>query len=439
MPDVNETIFALSSGGLPAGVAVVRLSGPHALESAGLLVGKLPVERRAALRTIRQRNGLVIDQGVVIVFPAPNSFTGEDCVELQVHGGKAVVAALLGELVEFPGCRMAEQGEFSRRALENGRMDLIEIEGLADLLAAETEMQRRLAVEHVSGGLSAIYNDWADRITRGRALIEAELDFADEGDIPGAVSDQVWQQMALLQEELRSHLAGAETGEIVRDGFKVAIYGAPNSGKSSLLNALANRDVAIVTDIPGTTRDILEISMDIEGYVVRLYDTAGIRSTGDVVELEGIRRAVAAVRGADLVLELTEIHQPSAEVAVEDFTGAHLNIGTKSDIHGINSQFDLCISVRNEESLSRLKRLIAAELHKRVDGRSMALPARLRHRQLLTETAVALDAALQDDKAGLDIRAEHMRVAAQTLGRITGRVDVEDLLGVIFSEFCVGK
>lgn len=434
----SDTIFALSSGGLPSGVAVVRLSGPAALSAAGSLMESLPEARRASTRTIRQRNGLVIDQGLVIVFPGPNSFTGEDCVELQVHGSKAVVAALIAELSAMPRCRHAEAGEFSRRALENGRMDLVEVEGLADLLAAETEMQRRLAMEHFSGGLSALYDGWASRITRGRALIEAELDFADESDVPGSVSDQVWRDMAAVRNDIADHLAGAGMGEIVRDGFKVAIVGAPNSGKSSLLNALAKRDVAIVTEIPGTTRDVLEVNLDIEGYSVRLFDTAGIRETTDIVEQEGIRRARKVLAEADLVLLLAEIGMPSSLEMIESGS-PFIRIGTKADIHVPDVEFDLSISVRDPASLVALKSRLLAEVQKRGDGLSMALPARERHRQLLIDTLIAIETALDSTAEGLDIRAEHLRQAAQSLGRITGRVDVEDLLGVIFSEFCIGK
>lgn len=438
MLETDDTIFALSSGGLPSGVAVVRLSGPAAIVTAGKLVHALPPARRAAVRSIRNRNGLVIDQGVVIVFPGPESFTGEDCVELQVHGSKAVIASLLGELAASPGCRLAEHGEFSRRALDNGRMDLVEVEGLADLLAAETEMQRRLAIEHVSGGLSALYDGWASRITRGRALIEAELDFSDEGDVPGSVSDRVWAEMGLIRDELAGHLGGAGIGEIVRDGFKVALVGAPNSGKSSLLNALARRDVAIVTDIPGTTRDVLEVNLDLEGFAVRLYDTAGLRLTDDIAEQEGIRRARKAIIEADFVLVLTEIGTivPSE---LPEITGPKLLVGTKSDRYGTDPELDICISIHNPQSLVALQERLLDELRRRSEGLSLALPARQRHRQLLADTLVALDAAVSGDHGALDVRAEDMRVAAQSLGRITGRVDVEDLLGVIFSEFCIGK
>lgn len=431
----HKTIFALSSGGLPSGVAVVRLSGPQAFTAISLLAGKLPTARRATLQTIRTRNGLILDQGIVVVFPAPASFTGEDCAELQIHGGPAVVAALLSELAEIPGCRLAENGEFSRRAFDNGKIDLLEAEGLADLLAAETEMQRRLAIEHSNGGLSELYAEWGKRLTRGRALIEAELDFSDEDDIPGSVSDQIWADMLQLRDAIIRHLTGAAFGEIVRDGLRVAIYGPPNSGKSSLMNALVKRDLAIVTDVAGTTRDVLEVSLDIGGYKVLLYDTAGIRETRDAIEAEGIKRAKSTMMNADLVLALSEIgsHGPAHE------DGRFLSIGTKLDLHPSGGDYDLCISTASGAGLDDLRSLLSAELAKRSAGLTMAVPARRRHRLLLEETVAHLDASLEGSHRGLDLRAENLRSASQALGRITGHVDVEDLLGVIFSEFCVGK
>ncbi|WFU08892.1 tRNA uridine-5-carboxymethylaminomethyl(34) synthesis GTPase MnmE [Rhizobium sp. CB3090] len=439
MQNFNDTIFALSSGGLPAGVGVVRISGPQALVATKALVGTLPKPRQAALKTIRARNGLIIDRGLVLVFPVPASFTGEDCAEIHLHGGKAVVAALLEELAAFQGCRMAEHGEFSRRALENGKMDLVEIEGLADLIAAETEMQRRLAVEHAAGGLSKLYEGWADRLTRARALIEAELDFADEDDVPGSVSDLVWADMAKLQSELSAHLAGADFGEIVRDGLKVVIAGAPNAGKSSLMNALARREVAIVTDIAGTTRDVLHIDLNIEGYAVRLYDTAGLRNTEEVIEREGIRRALKTAAEADIILSLAEIGI-AAQTDFPGFCGKVFRVGTKSDIHPIDDEnYDLCISSTTGSGLTELHQLLVNDLLTRSAALSLALPSRLRHRRLLADSLETLGQAVTSVSAGLDIRAEFLRRAAHSLGRITGRVDVEDLLDVIFSEFCIGK
>ncbi len=439
MLTMNETIYALSSGGLPAGVAVIRISGSQALRVAESLAGTLPQPRQAALRTIRTRNGLVIDRGLVLIFPGPASFTGENCVEIHVHGGKAVVNALLEELSTFEHCRIAEHGEFSRRALENGKMDLVEVEGLADLIGAETEMQRRLALEHAAGGLSDLYNGWADRLTRARALIEAELDFADEDDVPGSVSDMVWAEMKRLRLEISHHLAGADLGEIIRDGLKVVIAGAPNAGKSSLMNALAKREVAIVTDFAGTTRDVLHVDLNIAGYAVKLYDTAGLRDTDEVVEREGIRRALRTVADADLVLSLAEIGG-EAQRSFPGFAGKVLTVGTKADIHAEKTnQYDLLISSTTGSGLAELHNLLRQDLQARSGALSLALPSRLRHRTLLAESLDAIEAALGSEDRGLDIRAEYLRRAGTSLGRITGRVDVEDLLDVIFSEFCIGK
>ncbi len=323
--------------------------------------------------------------------------------------------------------------------MENGRMDLVEVEGLADLISAETEMQRRLAMEHAAGGLSDLYDGWADRLTRARALIEAELDFADEDDVPGSVSDLVWKDMERLRSELSDHLAGADFGEIIRDGLKVVIAGPPNAGKSSLMNILAKREVAIVTDVAGTTRDVLHVDLNIEGYAVKLYDTAGLRETEERVEREGIRRALKTVADADLVLSLAEIGQP-AQIDFPGLTGDVLTIGTKSDIRdGGEDDYDLLVSSETGSGLAALHQCLLKNLQDRSASLSLALPSRLRHRGLLSESLEALDAAVGSAGHGLDIRAEYLRQSANSLGRITGRVDVEDLLDVIFSEFCIGK
>jgi tRNA modification GTPase len=430
----NDTIFALSSGALPAGVAVVRLSGPRAIEVASILAGEVPLDRKAALRTIRNRNGLIIDRGLLLAFPGPNSFTGEDCVELHLHGSRAVVSAVYEELGQFSGMRLAEAGEFSRRAFEKGKMDLVEVEGLADLISAETEMQRRLAVEQGFGGQSALYMDWAERLTRSRALIEAELDFADEDDVPGSVSDRVWADVGDLYLELQDHIAQAKAGEIIRDGFKVVIAGPPNAGKSSLLNALAKRDVAIVTEIAGTTRDVLHIDLDMDGYLVRFFDTAGLRETEDRVEQEGVRRARMAIDQADFVIELEEIDSNTkhirSELAIET-----IRVGSKRDIHGPSSDYDLCISSHDGEGMDELRRAILDRVQALWTG--SLVPNRARQLDYLKDASNFIEEALNGRE--LDLRAESLRAAASSLGRITGRVDVEQLLDVIFSQFCIGK
>ncbi|MBD9450590.1 MULTISPECIES: tRNA uridine-5-carboxymethylaminomethyl(34) synthesis GTPase MnmE [unclassified Rhizobium] len=437
MSSSNETIFALSSGPVPAGLAVVRISGEEVPAVVTALVGDVPPARQAALRSIRTRNGLVIDTGLILFFPAPHSFTGENVAELHLHGGRAVVDALHRELAQFRNLRAAAPGEFSRRAFENGKLDLIEAEGLADLIAAETEMQRRLAVEQSSGGLSSIYYGWSDRLTRARALIEAELDFPDEEDVPGSVSDQVWADVASLVNELKNHLEQLEAGEIIRDGFKVVIAGRPNAGKSSLMNALAMRDVAIVTDIAGTTRDVLHVDLSMDGYLVRLYDTAGLRETDEIVEREGIRRAEKIIAEADLVIFIEDV---SIESGAEELADDAVLVGTKSDLPRQSARaYDLLISTTHATGLDALRALIVERLKTKVHPQSMAIPSRARHKETLTQALAALRTSLHDSHRGLDLRAEDLRVASDALGRVTGRVDVENLLDVIFGEFCIGK
>lgn len=434
---ISDTIYALSSGSLPAGVAVVRLSGPKAVEVGRLLVGDLPPARVARLRPIRKRNGQVIDTGLVMAFPGPNSFTGEDCVELQVHGSKAVVAALFDELGSVLGCRLAEAGEFSRRAFENGKLDLLEIEGLADLLVAETEMQRKLAVEHSSGHLSALYDNWRERLVRARALVEAELDFTEEEDIPGSVSDQIWPELTKLRAEIMGHLEGQNRGEIVRDGFKVVIAGPPNAGKSSLINALVQREVAIVTEVAGTTRDVIHCDLNLGGYLVRLYDTAGIRETDDIVEREGIRRAKAAQEAADLVLYLNDIEEPLPQ-HIESVPVRY--VATKTDRISdlpISAPYDIGISTKTGLGLDELRDLLLAEIEKK--GAGFLVPSRRRHAEHLRRCALALGSSLENDQLPIEVRAEFLREASDELGKLTGRIDSETLLGAIFSEFCVGK
>lgn len=438
----TDTIFALSSGSLPSGVAVIRLSGPESCDALTQLCGRVPAARHASLATIRNRNGEKLDDGIVLFFSAPNSFTGEDCVELQIHGGRATVKAVLSALAGMAGLRPAEAGEFSRRAFLNGRMDLVEVEGLADLIAAETEMQRRLAAEQASGGLSRLYGSWAKRLTHARAMIEAELDFADEEDVPGSVASSIWNDMRALEQEILNHLAEARVGEIVRDGLNVVIAGPPNAGKSSLLNHLAKRDVAIVTNVPGTTRDVLHVDLDLSGFAVRLYDTAGLRDTDDIVEQEGIRRTRLSMAEAHLVLLLSDEADPDWSVLDGSYGGPVIRVRTKSDVaepHWPRRDGDVTISVSSGQGIADLLEVIGRHLPELETGSALALPTRQRHIQNLTDARAHILLAVQADGHGLDIQAEHLRLAGQALGRVTGRVDVENLLDVIFSEFCIGK
>jgi len=438
----DDTIYALSSGALPSGVAIIRISGPRTSDALSALTGEIGKPRYAHLRSIRNRNGDLIDTGLVIYFPKPASFTGEDCGELQVHGGRAVIQALMAALAGMEGMRHAEAGEFSKRAFHNGRLDLVEIEGLADLISAETEMQRRLAIEHAQGGVSAVYQAWARRLTHARAMIEAELDFADEDDVPGSVASAIWTDMALLTGEMASHIAGASVAEIIRDGLKVVIAGPPNAGKSSLLNCLAGRDVAIVTDIAGTTRDVLSVDLSLAGFSVRLYDTAGIRETREPIEREGIRRARATLEEADLVLLLSDRPDGFESVDLRDFRAKVVRVATKIDQCAQmwdKAATDVSVSTRTGEGIDTLLALISAHLPDLTGKMAFSIPSRRRHVDCLRQAQDAIKASLTHSGSGLDIQAEYLRVAGDALGRITGRVDVENLLDVIFSEFCIGK
>jgi len=395
--------------------------------------------RHATLRWIRRRNGEPIDKGLVLHFPAPHSFTGEDCIEFQLHGGRAVIDALVDELSRFETLRHAEPGEFSRRAFDNGKLDLVEIEGLADLITAETEMQRRLALEQSSGRLSELYTGWADRLTRIRALIEAELDFPDEDDVPGAVSDRLWPELEAIARDMRAHLQGQRAAEIIRDGFRIVIAGRPNAGKSSLLNALAKRDVAIVTSIAGTTRDIIGIDLNIDGFLVHVMDTAGLRETDDEVEREGVRRALNSMEEADLILALKDCTDPGDFPEVPE-DRAVLYVLTKADL--LEDRPDdpgLRISTRSGQGFDSLTKRISDEVSSRTASGLNLTPVRERQVSYLREAVEKIEETIACPDLPLELRSELLRRASHRLGKITGIVDVEDLLGVIFSEFCIGK
>lgn len=437
----RDTVFALSSGAGVAGVAVIRLSGPQVTAGLEGMLGGVPQPRKAVVTDIRDANGLVLDRGIALFFPGPHSFTGEDCAELQVHGGHAVIAAVLKCLGCIDGFRSAEPGEFTRRAFENGKMDLTAVEGLADLLAAETEMQRRVALDQTSGALRDLYTSWRDELIRIRAMIEADFDFADEEDVPGSVSDTIWPAVTRLKTQIGTHLTAADAGEIIRDGFRVVIVGAPNAGKSSLLNALAKRDVAIVSPEMGTTRDVLEVRLDIGGYPVTVSDTAGLREGAGAIEQEGIRRAHAAAARADLVLILEDLSAPVGDIVTPDPHIPALKVGSKSDIGKPDSgrRYDCLISVRGDEGLVGLIALVGQRVAEAAGSTASQLPNRQRHREYLQRCVEAIEDAIENDSAPLELRAESLRQAGDALGRLTGHIDVEDLLDVIFKEFCIGK
>lgn len=449
-PD-RDTIFALSSGRLPSAIAIVRLSGPNAGPALRLLANKRPLPRRAVRVSLRAADQNTIDEAIAVWFPGPDSATGEDVVELHIHGGRAVLAALLAELAKLKGLRPAEPGEFTRRAFENGKLDLTEAEGLDDLIHADTDKQRRQALRQMQGLLGKRAEGWRQQIIEASALIEAAIDFSDEGDVPEVLFAPALVKTERLRGEIEGALTMALRSERLRDGLVVAIVGPPNAGKSTLLNRLAQREAAIVSPYSGTTRDPIEVNLDLDGYPVTLIDTAGLRDTDDPVEMEGVRRAVERARSADLVLWLRD-----ASAAIEDSSVSMQEwipqgstplwrVRSKIDLVDSDStvleedRLALSISAETGEGITQLANELAVFADAYFAGGEAALVTRVRQRRLLEETVGALDRALAARGAGEEIIAEELRVAAHHLGRLLGRVDVEDVLGEIFSRFCIGK
>ncbi|WP_068310859.1 tRNA uridine-5-carboxymethylaminomethyl(34) synthesis GTPase MnmE [Polycladidibacter hongkongensis] len=444
----QETIYALSSGALPSGVAVIRLSGSRAGKILRALVnGRMPVSRESVLKKIYDpADGSVLDHALVLWFEGPNSFTGEDTVELHCHGGRAVVAAVLECLGRFEGCRPAEQGEFTRRAFHNNKLDLTEVEGLADLIDAETDAQRRQAQRQMSGALGVLYEGWRETLVRCRAFIEAELDFPDEEDVPDSVAAEVWERVARLIGEIEAHLADARRGERLRSGLQVVLLGAPNAGKSSLMNQLAKRDVAIVTPEAGTTRDVLEVHLDLAGYPVTLVDTAGLRETEGLVEQEGIRRALQHAQGADLVL--WSVAPDLQEQALPDGIGSSgqvWQLHTKADMEKGGYPSDprvektISCSVNAERGMDELLGALEEFAQQSIGLLENPVITRERYRVALQQCLRDLKRARDAAHMPIELRSEDLRLASHQLGRITGRIDVEDLLDVIFHDFCIGK
>jgi tRNA modification GTPase len=469
--DVPDTIFALSSGRPPAAIAVVRMSGPRSGVALEALLGRLPVPRQASLARVRDpATGELIDEALALWFPAPRSETGEDVAELQLHGGHAVVAAVLAALGKLAGLRLAEPGEFTRRAFENGQLDLTQVEGLGDLIAAQTQAQRRQAFGQLRGLLGDRAESWRKQVIEASALVAAGIDFSDEGDVPNNLTTQAMAIVHPLAAEIAQALAGADRGERLRDGLWVVIAGPPNAGKSTLLNRIARREAAIVSPIAGTTRDVIEVHLDLDGYPVNLVDTAGVRAASDdPIEREGMRRARAAAARADLVLWLVDASaRDAADVAavtqeplapgtarwivynkidlIDPETAQKLAAarpqtqGTQQGADQDTHQDTHCLSATTgagfEPLLAALARFAAQFFTP-----EPALVTRRRQHATLTEVLHALAGAdtLAAQGAGEELVAEQLRHAATALGKLTGRIDVEDILDVIFREFCVGK
>jgi tRNA modification GTPase len=445
----EQTIFALSSGRPPSAIAVVRVSGPQAGPVLAALAGKMPAPRLATRVLLREQNRQPIDDAVVLWFPGPASATGEDVAEFHVHGGRAVLAALVAALSGFADMRAAEPGEFTRRAFENGKLDLTEAEGLDDLIHADTDRQRRQALRQLKGLLGDRARDWRDRIIEASALIEAGIDFSDEGDVSTELVAPAVAKIKTLLGEIEDVLAAQGRSERLREGLVVAIAGPPNVGKSTLMNALARREVAIVSPHAGTTRDVIEVQFDLDGYPVTMIDTAGIRETDDPVEQEGVRRARARAAEADLVLWMSDAQQDQAP---QRGAAPVWRIGNKIDLHagrldagqakesaGVLAQglkgIDFGISASRGDGLAELVAALVGFAEKYFGSDEGALIARERQRKLLRQAAESLRHSIAVLGQGEELAAEDLRVAASSLGR----VDVEDILDVIFREFCIGK
>jgi tRNA modification GTPase len=434
----GQTIFALSSGLLPSAIAVIRVSGPQAGDALMAIAGGLPTPRTAHLTTLRNRDGAAIDRALVLWFPAPASATGEDVIEFHVHGGRAVVAAIFAALMQVEGLRPAEAGEFTRRAFENGKLDLTGAEGIDDLIHADTDHQRRQALRHLQGLLGHRAEDWRRQVIAATALIEAGIDFSDEGDVPEELDAPARVRIEGLHDEIAAALAASGRSERLRDGLTVAIAGPPNAGKSTLLNALARREAAIVSPHAGTTRDVIEVGLDLDGYPVILLDTAGIRDSTDPVEQEGVRRARARAAEADLVLWVHGADGSYCESRPDIGTAPVWQVRNKIDLGNamLVEEGVLAISAARGDGMATLLAELV-DFAKAHFGGEAALVSRARHRYLLEDTVAALSKALAVVEP--ELAAEHLRVAADSLGRITARIDVEDVLDVIFRDFCIGK
>ena len=422
-----DTIFAVASGAGQAAIAVMRLSGPASRAMLAALCGRVPAPRRASFRRLRNAEGAELDQGMVVWLPGPGSYTGEDAAELYLHGGRAVLTGVADALVAL-GARPAEPGEFTRRAFLNGRMDLTEAEAVHDLVAAETEAQRRQALRQLDGALGTLYGGWADRLRLLLAHQEALIDFPDE-DLPPEVEALVVVELDALRGEVAAHLNDGRRGERLREGLVFAVTGRPNVGKSSLVNTLAERDVAIVSAIPGTTRDALETRVVLGGVPVTLVDTAGLREVADEIEAEGVRRARARAAAADLVIGVSEAGGPAESGDVP--------VANKVDLGGAVPAGATGVSALTGDGLGTLRARLAEAARSLTESAGPPPLTQARHRVALQETAARLAGAQTADLP--ELRAEDLRLALRALGRITGSVGVEDILDTLFARFCIGK
>jgi tRNA modification GTPase len=447
----TDTIIALASGSTPAGVAVVRLSGDQAFAVLQALTGQaltgqsLPEPRRMVLRNVQDpRTGEVLDRALVVRFASPNSFTGEDVVELHLHGGPAIVAGVIAAILDQPGCRQAVEGEFTRRAFDHGRLDLTAVEGLSDLVRARTAAQRRQALSAAGGAAHRVIEAWKDQLLRARALVETMIDFVDE-DIPDDLLAGARNQVQGVRQAMATELGKAQAGLAVREGLYVAIVGAPNVGKSTLLNALAGREAAIVSSIAGTTRDVVQVTFDLGGHLVVVSDTAGIRETMDEIEAEGVLRARRAMAEADFCIEVRDLSEPvgagTAIVSppIVSAEAAGVLFWNKADQHnGAPPSDGISGSAKSGVGVDTLRDLIAEQARRLAADGETAVIQRSRHQTAIAEAAAAL--ALWDDPAlSEEILASALERAIASLGQVVGAVHVEHMLDIIFREFCIGK
>jgi tRNA modification GTPase len=447
---MNDTIYAPATGAGRAAVAVVRISGPRSSEAVRALAGDLPKPRRAALRQLT-RDGVALDDALVLWFEGPASYTGEDAAEFHVHGGRAVVEAVL-EALAAQGLRLAEPGEFTRRAFENGKLDLTQAEGVADLIDAETEAQRRQALGQLGGALSDRYEAWRGLLVQALAMLDAAVDFPDEA-LPEDVAARARPGLEALEAQIGEALSDASRGRRVRDGFRIALVGAPNAGKSTLLNGLAERDAAIVTSTPGTTRDIIEVPLTLGGYKVLLADTAGLRATEDVIEAEGVRRARAWAAEADLrlwVIDAAMFHGKQGDeyaiVRAGDWAVINkIDIVDRfrlEELRAALSALDVVVvelAARKPGGVEQARAALTLHVVGALSGAEFPAATRIRHAESLTEARSYLQRALSDVGLEVELAAEDVGLAARALSRITGRIDPEDVLARVFSSFCIGK